>query len=171
MVTEAIQFSLYNSDKPIYLLFPDALSAFDKVLHQLLVRNLFFHGIDGDTLNYVNNRQTSRSTVYEWDKTLMGPAKDLTGVEQGGVLSGDFYKVHNNEQHESAQKSKQGVDIGSSIISAASQADDVLLSSNDIFSLQNHIELTSSYSRRFNVHLCPEKTKLFKQSLQMHVNH
>ena len=160
LVTEGIQFSLYNSDKPIFLLFVDALSAFDKVLPQLLVRNLFFHGINGDTLSYIKNRLTSRSTVYEWDKTLMGPARDLTGLEQGGVPSGDFYKVHNNEQIEAAQKSKQGVDIGSSVISAAAQADDVLLTTNDIYSLQNLIDLTSTYCKRFNVHLSPEKTKL-----------
>ena len=160
LVTETIQYSLYNSDKPVFLLFLDAQSAFDKVIPQLLVRNLFFYGIDGTTLSYINSRLTNRSTVYEWDKVLLGPSKDDTGVEQGGVPSGDFYKVHNNEQLLSAQASNQGVNIGSSTISSAGQADDVMLPSNDIFSLQNLINLTTSYCTKFNVLLCPEKTKL-----------
>ena len=160
LVTELIQFSLHNSDKPIFLLFLDAQSAFDKVLPQLLIRNLFFHGVDGTTLSYINSRLTNRSTVYEWDNTLLGPSKDDSGVEQGGVPSGDFYKAHNNEQLTSAEASKQGVNIQSSTISSAGQADDVMLCTNDIFSLQNLVHLTSSYCERFNVTLCPEKTKL-----------
>ena len=160
LVTETVQFSINNSDKPVFLLFLDARSAFDKVLPQLLVKNLFSSGLSGSTLSYIDSRLRSRSTVYEWDKNLMGPAKDDTGVEQGGVPSGDFYKVHNNEQLKSAQSSMQGVDIGSGIISGVGQADDVLLTSNDIYSLQNLVHLTSSYCHKYSVQLCADKTKL-----------
>ena len=165
-----LEYSINKSDKPIFLLFLDARSAFDKVLPQLLVRNLYFSGITGDTLQFIDSRLTSRSTVYEWDKTLMGPAKDDTGVEQGGVPSGDFYKVHNNEQLVSAQASRQGVNIGSSIISCVGQADDVLLVTNDIYSLQNLIQLTSSYCSKYNVHLCAEKTKLMVISSKSNIS-
>ena len=46
----------------------------------------------------------------------MGPAKDDTDVDQGGGASGDFYRVHNNDQLKSAQSSLQGVDIGSGVM-------------------------------------------------------
>ena len=160
LVTETIQHSLYVSDKPIFLLMLDAQSAFDKVIPQILVRRLFFSGISGAALNFINNRITSRSTVYEWDSNFMGPAKDKSGVKQGGINSGDLYKSYNNEQFISAQSSNQGVDIISGIISGAGQADDALLSSNDIFSLQNLLFLTIEYCKKYNVLLCPEKTKL-----------
>ena len=94
----------------------------------------------------------------------MGPAKDDTGVEQGGVPSGDFYKVHNIDQLKSAQSSMQGVDIGSGIISGVGQAEDVLLTSNDIYSLQNLVHLKSSYCHKYSVQLCADKTKLLEIS-------
>ena len=47
----------------------------------------------------------------------MGPAKDTTGFEQGGLNSSDYYKLYNNDQLTSAQSSGLGVDIGSDVIS------------------------------------------------------
>ena len=84
----------------------------------------------------------------------------MSGVEQGGINSGDLYKCYNNEQFVTAQSSNQGVDIGSLVVSAAGQADDALLSANDIFNLQNLLYLTMEYCKKYNVLLCPEKTKL-----------
>ena len=66
----------------------------------------------------------------------MGPIEDECGVEQGGINSSDLYKVSNNEQLEIAQKSCLGVPLGPVTISAIGQADDVVLASNDLYSLQ-----------------------------------
>ena len=46
----------------------------------------------------MDNRLAARKTVYEWDGVSMGPAEDVTGFEQGGINSSDFYKLYNNEQ-------------------------------------------------------------------------
>ena len=72
----------------------------------------------------IDRRLASRRTVYEWEGTMMGPAADITGFEQGGVNSSDFYKLYNNEQLKTAQDSNLGADIGSGVISAIGQADD-----------------------------------------------
>ena len=90
----------------------------------------------------------------------MGPAKDKTGFEQGGINSSDYYKLYNNEQLVTAQGSDLGIDMGSAVISAVGQADDVLLMSNDIFSLQLLVKLTEDYCQKFRVKLEPKKTKL-----------
>ena len=74
----------------------------------------------------------SKTTVYEWEGEVMGPAKDTTGFEQGGINSSDFYKLYNNEQLKSAQESKLGVDIESQVISGVGQADDVMLASSSL---------------------------------------
>ena len=42
----------------------------------------------------------------------MGPIRDKHGLEQGGGNSSDLYKLYNNEQLETAQKSEQGVYLG-----------------------------------------------------------
>ena len=69
---------------------------------------------------------------------MLGPGKENTGFEQGGISSGDFYKLYNNSQLKSAQASCLGVDIGSSIVSAIGQADDVILSANSVDNLNCH---------------------------------
>ena len=102
--------------------------------------------------------------MYEWDGEKMGPAEDTTGFEQGGINSGDYYKLYNNEQLVTAQSSELGVDIGSDTISGVGQADDVMLLSNDIFSLLLLVKLTEEYCQKYRVQLEPKKTKLLGYS-------
>ena len=104
----------------------------------------------------------------------MGPAKDITGFEQGGLNSGDFYKNYNNEQLKTAQKSELGVNLKSTTISAIGDADDVILASNDIYSLKLLAQLTESYCLRFRVKLVSSKTKLlpiYNKNHQLLVNY
>ena len=116
--------------------------------------------MNGSALLLVDNRLESRSTVYQWENEMLGPAPDITGFEQGGINSGDFYKTYNNKQLKTAQSSLLGVNISSSTVSAAGFADDVLLSSNNIYNLKLLAQLTEDYCARFRVKLVPSKTKL-----------
>ena len=142
LVTELIQYSLHVTDQPVYLLVLDAESAYDRCLRQILCTELFMSGVTGSALLMLNNRLENRSTVYQWEGQMLGPAVDSTGFEQGGVNSGDFYKLYNNEQLKSAQASSLGVDIGSSIVSAIGQADDVILAANNLDNLRLLAKLT-----------------------------
>ena len=99
---------------------------------------------------------------------MLGPAVDSTGFEQGGINSGDFYKLYNNEQLQSAQDSELGVNIGSSIVSAIGQADDVILAANDINNLKLLARLTEVYCRNYRVKLVVSKTKLIPMYLPRH---
>ena len=128
LVTELIQCSLYTLKEPAYLLFLDAKSAFDRVLPELLIRNLYKAGMDGNSTILVDNRLTSRHTYLDWDRSLMGPVKDQLGLEQGRPTSSDFYQIYSNENLISAQRSNQGIDLGNSQrISAVGLADDTML--------------------------------------------
>ena len=91
---------------------------------------------------------------------MLGPAKDTTGFEQGGINSGDFYKMYNNTQLKRAQSSSLGIDISSSTVSAVGQADDVILAANSVESLSLLAKLTESYCASHRVKLVPSKTKL-----------
>ena len=95
--------------KPLFVIYLDAKSAFDKVLRQLLIRNLYFAGTQGMELFYIDKRLENWKTFAEWDKKLMGPICDQLGVEQGGVNSGDFYKIYGKTQSQMAQNSCLGV--------------------------------------------------------------
>ena len=160
LLTEVINQSLHE-EKPVFVLYLDAKSAFDRVLRQILVRNLFFCGTTGKELVLINHRLENRKTIAEWDKQLMGPITDELGVEQGGVNSGDYYKIYGKTQLQMAQDSNLGVEIARDItISAIGQADDTVLVSNDLHSLQNLLQLTLYYCSKFNVELCAGKTVL-----------
>ena len=174
LITEIVQHSLNVANKPLYLLVLDAESAYDRCLRQILCCELFDVGVAGSALLLINNRLSNRSTVYEWDNTVMGPAPDTTGFEQGGVNSGDYYKLYNNQQLKSAQRSNLGVDIKSSVISAVGCADDVILASNSIDDLQMLARLTEYYCSKYRVKLVPSKTKLlpvFKEEHQLLVDY
>ena len=160
LLTEVLQFSLHTSKHPVYVLSLDAQSAFDRCLRQILVSELYKTKMSPAAITLIDRRLASRLTVYEWEDTTMGPVKDNTGFEQGGINSSDFYKLYNNEQLKAAQGSRLGVDIGSSVISAIGQADDVLLVSHSLYSLQLLVSLTENYCAKFRVLLEPTKTKL-----------
>ena len=158
--TEVLQHSLHTAKKPVFLLALDAQSAFDRCLRQILICELFKAGMKDDALTLVDNRLASRSTVYEWDTELLGPAPDMTGFEQGAINSSDYYKLYNNQQLITAQSSALGVSMGSLVISAIGQADDVILCSNNIDSLRLLVTLTELYCTKYRVKLVPTKTRL-----------
>ena len=161
LLTETIQVSLYHHHLPVFLLFLDARSAFDTVVISFLVRNLYFSGMEGNSLSYINNRLCNRMTFCDWNREIMGPIHDLQGLEQGGCNSSDQYKTYNNNLLKILQKSEQGVDIGNGlIVSGIGQADDIVLLSNNIQNLHNILNLTLNYCKKFHVELCPEKTKM-----------
>ena len=121
---------------------------------------MFNAGVTGSALLLINNRIENRSTVYQWGEELLGPASDMTGFEQGGINSGDYYKIYNNEQLKTAQSSNLGVNIQSSTVSSIGCADDVILAANDIDSLRLLARLTETYCSKYRVKLVTSKTKL-----------
>ena len=83
----------------------------------------------------------------------MGPSSDQTGFEQGGINSGDYFKLYNNEQLQLVHDSELGVDISSCTISAIGQADDVILASNDIRNLSLLAKMIENNCRQHRITL------------------
>lgn len=167
LVTECIQHSLHQLRQPVFVLLLDAKSAFDVVLKELLVKNLFLTGTSGETLIYLNNRIENRKTFLDWNGQIMGPINNEHGLEQGGVSSSDFYKIFSQEQLLSAQQSRLGVTLGPLVVSGIGQADDTALLSNSIHSLYFLLHLTESFCAKYKVQLSSDKTKL----LAFHLKH
>ena len=161
LITEAVQFSKFNARKPIFTLFLDAESAFDNVIIQYLVRQLYISGMEGNSLLYLDKRLSSRLSFLEYNRETAGPIHDECGLEQGGVSSSDLYKIYNNQQLLMPQDSKLGVDLGHNlVISAVGQADDTALMSNDLQKLKHILDLVVHYCDKFHVSLSTSKTKL-----------
>ena len=160
LLTEAINYSLYILQLPIFCLYLDARSAFDRLVREILMRRMFLDGTADHALVYFDQHLTNRKTIIEWDKELLSPIHDEQGVEQGGIKSGELYKLNNNEQLQISQLSNLGVNIGNIHVAAIGQADDVVLLSNDMYSLSNLFSLTMSYCSKYHVKLSHEKTQL-----------
>ena len=166
LLTEVIQNSLHVKKEPVFALFLDAKSAFDRVVKEILVRNLFLAGTNGHELLYLDHRLKSRQTFCEFDKQLMGPIHDTKGLEQGGVSSSDLHKIYNNEQPQVSQESGLGVSFMGTTISAISLADDTALVSNNIIKLKLLLYLTMQYCSKYCVDLVPDKTMLLAFSIR-----
>ena len=160
LLTETIQYSLNVSDRPVFALFLDAKSAFDRVVKEILIRNLFNSGMEDQSLLYLDRRLGNRRTFCDFDRNLMGPILDTRGLEQGGITSSDEYKLYNNEQADVAQSSNLGVTIGNDTVSCISLADDALLVANAPVDLRNLLFLTARYCAKYDVELVPEKMQL-----------
>ena len=81
LLTETIQHSLYSLKQPIFVLFLDAKSAFDVVLRELLIKNLFnINKSCSHSLLYLNHGLDNRQTFLDWDGQLMGPIMDEQGL-------------------------------------------------------------------------------------------
>ena len=168
LLTEVIQHSLNVSKKPVFLLSLDAQSAYDRCLRQILSSQLYKADTSGSALTFIDSRLSSRATVYQWNGETMGPARDDTGFEQGGINSTDFYKLYNNEQLTSSQRSRLGVNIKSSVISSIGQADDVIHPANTLDDLRLLATITEEYCKKYRVTLVPSKTKLLVYSNDDH---
>ena len=160
LLTECIQFSLFSSKKPLFCVFLDAKSAFDKILIEFCIRSAYLAGSDGHGLLYLDNRLKNRQTFIEWDKILMGPVKDKLGVEQGGCNSDRLYKLANNKELIVTQMSQLGLKLGDLHCASVGQADDVALLSDNIHRLQCILQLAMDYASEYHVEMVPEKTKL-----------
>ena len=55
LLTECVQHSLYSLKRPMFALYLDARSAFDVVLREILIRNLYHANTPGKLLVYINN--------------------------------------------------------------------------------------------------------------------
>ena len=159
LLTTTIQHSL-SMKKPIFVLLLDAKSAFDLVLRQILVRRLFLDSPQDQRVIYWDKRLANRTTYCQWEDQLMGPIRDQLGLEQGGPNSSEFYKIYNNEQLSSAQRSRFGASVHNNTVAAIGQADDTALVSHDLSSLQHLLSLSLTYCKEYQVQLSTSKTKL-----------
>ena len=71
LLTETIQFSLFQARDPIFVIFLDAKSAFDMVIRQNAIVEAFKAGTTDQGLIFFNNRMEGRRTFVEWEKCLI----------------------------------------------------------------------------------------------------
>ena len=79
--------------KPIYIAFLDAKSAFDVDSHDSLLRKLFHVGVKGGSWSLIHSLHAEAESVVKWNGAYSEVFKVNQGVQQGGILSMDLYKL------------------------------------------------------------------------------
>ena len=111
-LTESINFSINNNVRPAYVVYLDARSAFDLVIREIPVGDLFQIGMNDQRLLLIDQRLKNRRTICEWDRALLGPIVDGCGGEHGGSNSSEYFKVYNNNQLTLVQATSFSINVG-----------------------------------------------------------
>jgi hypothetical protein len=122
-----------------------SLFAFDVVLRELLIKNLFNINNSSEwSLTPLPKQQAWEPTNLlglGWAGQLIGLILNEQGLKQGGINSSDLYKVFDKKQLTDAQKSGLGLKLGNVTIGCVGQTDDTGLVTNDIHKLFYLLEL------------------------------
>ncbi|CAC5387086.1 unnamed protein product [Mytilus coruscus] len=125
----------------------DAKSAFDVVVHQNLMHNLYHRGIHNRHWNLIDNLHKHASSVVNLNGKISNEYLILQGVRQGGILSADLYKIYIDPLLHHLQQERLESKI--SHIPTA-YADDVTLNTTD--PNEEHILLNMAYEYSCNEH-------------------
>ena len=113
----------------------DVKSTFDVVVHENLMRKLYHNGVGGLNWLSINSLHQESLTSVKWQGQLSESYVNEQEVRQGGVLSTDLFKVHDNGLLDRVQHFGRGAKIGKIVIEAPACADDPTYLSNDAESL------------------------------------
>ena len=121
------EFFRNNKDlnRPTYMAFMDAKSAFDVVVHPNLMRKLYKVGVHTHEWLAIISLHEESMTSVKWQGEMSPVFINQQGVRQGGVLSADLYKLFINDLLDRLEATGKGAKIWNIDISAPTCADDV----------------------------------------------
>ena len=98
-------------NKPVYIAFLDAKSAFDVVVREILMRKVYLYGINPASWQLIDDLHLNYS-VINWNNESSEKFEVIQGVKQGGLLSADLYKVYSNDMFDTLDQCGVGGRIG-----------------------------------------------------------
>ena len=147
-----------DQNKPVYVSFLDAKSAFDVVNKEILMRKAYFSNLEPAPWVLIDGIHTDSHSSIKWGANISDQFEIHQGVKQGGLLSADLYKLYVDDLLHILEGSGVGGKIGNIVLNAAACADDVLLMSNSPYELQTLINFSLQYSKLHRYILQPVKS-------------
>ena len=138
----------------------DGDSAFEVVDREIMVRELFFAGEEGDIWQYSNNNYTNTKCHIKRNGEISRAFEEELGVRQGVPRSSDHYKTYVSPCLDTIDASRLGYWIGPICVSVAPVADDVYLLSDKPDKLQQLMFLAGHYGDRYRIKYGANKTKI-----------
>ena len=145
-------------EKPIYIAFLDAKSAFDVVVNEILMRKVYTSGVKPSTWQLINEIHIDSHSAINWNDNVSRKFEIKQGVKQGGLLSADLFKVYSNDTFETLNNTNLGGTIGNIKVCAPGCADDVAVQSNNPHDLQILVNGSKLNSDTIRCILQPQKS-------------
>ena len=159
VMNEVIQYYMNNAGT-VYAAHLDASKAFDSVKFDKLFELLIERKMCPLTARFLAFVYMNQSCCLKWGSSVSRCFSARNGVKQGGVLSPQLFNIYLDVLLDRLNKSGYGCHIGQSYMGSFAYADDIVLLSPTITSLNSQLKVCESYSNEFNIHFNAEKSKL-----------
>ena len=134
----------------ISILYTDLSKAFDSVPHDLLCMKLKRYGINGKIGAWIENFLNQRSQRVKIGAQLSETVPVVSGVPQGGVLSGVLFSLYMNDLPNCLEFCRISMYADDTKIFAP------ILSDNDVFMFQEDINRLTSWCHKWRLKLNPK---------------
>lgn len=143
--------------KKVYAFFVDFRAAFDKVCRKSLIYKLYLNRVSSKFINMIEAiYQNTKCTIWNGEE-LSQDFETVSGVKQGCLLSPLLFALYLNDLHEHLEG---GIDVEGKNVRVLMYADDIVILSGDINSLQNMIINLEEYCKLWNMELNMSKSKI-----------
>ena len=127
---------------------------------------LYEQGINSHLWRLIRSMYSGLTAKAKWNGEVSSSFSIRQGVQQGGILSTDFYKTHSNDLQLDLEDRCLGKFIGPIYTGCTTVADDNLLLSEDDEELQLMFNLSyikSEEKKRYHIH--PQKSVVMRKNM------
>jgi hypothetical protein len=160
MVKETINYYISSPNTVCYGAMIDASKAFDRVNYCSLFKELIKRKLPYPVLRILLDIYKNQVMGVKWNNTTSDYFSVSNGVRQGGVLSPILFCIYIDEMLEILKSKRIGCNIGNMYCGAFGYADDVILLSPNVGSLQKMIDTCCTFAKSRNILFNCDKSKL-----------
>jgi len=165
--TNHAMFALHESIKyyakygtKVFGAFLDSSKAFDKVLHNALLKKMLDKNVPVSFVLLLKNWYSRLCCSVKWNNSMGQWFPILSGVRQGGVLSPYLYAIYVDDLINELRGSGLGIHIGSVFVGSIFYADDIVLLSPSCHGLQGLLGICDQYANIWDIKFNPAKSQI-----------
>ena len=144
-------FDYTTSTTPVFACFMDPRKAFDRINNNILLKILKERNVPFFILNILAFWFSSQKFYVKWQNILSDFFIPTCGLRQGSLISPLFFNVYLDELSKVLNNSGIGCYMGSKLINHLCYADDTVLLSPSLKSLQKLVEICESFGSKFDI--------------------
>jgi hypothetical protein len=150
--------SLYNEcDTPVYCSFLDAFGAFDNAEQSAISKCLIRRDVPLTYVDFISEWYRKQQSCVRWNGSVSQLFNVQRGVRQGGILSPGLFNLVIDEIIEFVNKYPYGVMIDGYRVNIIAYADDIVLISTSLSSLQRLVDLCVAKALEAGLRFNPDK--------------